>query len=78
MAITQRALLLTALLITCFAGAASADSVAPVGTPDFLAGFGAAAGRALSRLPESGALLLFGTALAAVARVVGGPRQPRK
>ena len=58
------ALAVTLLVVAGIAGTASAGPVTPS------AGFISVAGRFFSRLPESGVLLLWGTALAAASLAV--------
>lgn len=60
------------LVLTCAASADAVDS-----TPadqGFVANASGAAGNMLSRLPESGALLLWGSGLAAASLVIGRKR----
>ncbi len=70
---TLRISLTVALLVsTCVAAAGAVDS-APV-DQGFVANARGAAGNMLSRLPESGALLLWGSGLAAASLVIGRKR----
>lgn len=56
------------LVLTCAASASAAD--APEMSSGFVASARGVAGRALNRLPESGALLLWGAGLAVASRAV--------
>ncbi len=68
------AALATALLLLACAGAsalaATDTGVAIAASPGVVAGVIGSAGRVLGGLPESGALLLWGTGLAVVARAL--------
>ncbi len=57
---------------------ASDAGVTAVASPDVVTGVLSVAGRVLARLPESGALLLWGTGLAAASKVLSRKQDDSK